>query len=242
MILETGLGLSQSPAWSPDGSTIAFVGMDAESRSGLFVVDAAGGQARKVIDLDGSTPLFLVAGRNPDRLPGDEQRPDRGNESTGYAAIAIVTVNDGVSTILRATPSMNRAPAWSPDGSAIAFILEEDVLPARLALMDPTAGTRGCWALPTGTTRRSPGSRRPRRGWWSGWWDSNPRPRAPKARALPLRYTPTCFVLTKRMCFASDAPKTSLHRSHVTTDTSTGRCRGPFASRQMRDPRPTFAG
>ena len=26
---------------------------------------------------------------------------------------------------------------------------------------------------------------------WSGWWDSNPRPRAPKARALPLRYTPT---------------------------------------------------
>ena len=57
MILETGLRLSQSPAWSPDGSTIAFVGMDAEFRSGLFVVDAAGGQARKVIDLDGSTPL-----------------------------------------------------------------------------------------------------------------------------------------------------------------------------------------
>src|SRR5688500_14655070 len=27
-------------------------------------------------------------------------------------------------------------------------------------------------------------------GKWSGWWDSNPRPRAPKARTLPLRHTP----------------------------------------------------
>jgi hypothetical protein len=54
--------------------------------------------------------------------------------------------------------------------------------------------------------------------------------------------TPADFALTKRMRSASDEPKTSQHRSHVTAGTSTGRCRGPFASRQKRDPRPTFAG
>jgi hypothetical protein len=33
--------------------------------------------------------------------------------------------------------------------------------------------------------------RRPERDWWSGWPDSNRRPRAPKARALAkLRYSP----------------------------------------------------
>ena len=34
-------------------------------------------------------------------------------------------------------------------------------------------------------------------------------PAGSQARALPLRYTPAGFVLTKRMCFGSDAPKTS---------------------------------
>ncbi len=28
---------------------------------------------------------------------------------------------------------------------------------------------------------------------WSGWWDANPRPRAPKSRALPLRQHPEAF-------------------------------------------------
>ena len=36
---------------------------------------------------------------------------------------------------------------------------------------------------------------------------------APKARALPLRYTPADFVLRKRTCFLSEALKTSLQRS-----------------------------
>ena len=41
-------------------------------------------------------------------------------------------------------------------------------------------------------------------------------PPAPKARALPLRYTPAGFVLRKRTCFLSDAQKTSLQRSQRT--------------------------
>jgi Tol biopolymer transport system component len=46
-------------------------------------------------------------------------------------------VDDGVSTVLRATPSMNRTPTWSPDGSAIAFIVEGESPTAQLALIGP---------------------------------------------------------------------------------------------------------
>ena len=51
-----------------------------------------------------------------------------------------------------------------------------------------------------------------------------PRPRsAPKARALPLRYTPAGFVLAKRMCFGSAAFKVSLAalRCYASTPPST---------------------
>jgi hypothetical protein len=44
------------------------------------------------------------------------------------------------------------------------------------------------------------------RGGWSGWWDSNPRPRAPKARALPLRYTPT-DLSSDSAWYSADAPE-----------------------------------
>ena len=62
---------------------------------------------------------------------------------------------------------------------------------------------------------------------WSGRWDSNPHPRAPKARAPPLRHAPTGFVPRKRMCFASDGLKTSLQRSRRTISGA----RGPPALR-----------
>lgn len=51
---------------------------------------------------------------------------------------------------------------------------------------------------------------------WSGRWDSNPQPRAPKARAPPLRHAPTDFVLRKRRCLLNYAQKTSLQRSQRT--------------------------
>ena len=38
-----------------------------------------------------------------------------------------------------------------------------------------------------------------RRGGWSGRWGSNPQPRAPKARARPLRHAPTGSVRRKRI-------------------------------------------
>jgi dipeptidyl aminopeptidase/acylaminoacyl peptidase len=137
VLLETGFRTSQTPAWSPDGGTIAFVGVDEESRSGLYLVDAGGGQPRKLIDLDGSTPLSWSPDGTRIAYQVTNNVQAGTDELTAVAAIATVSVADGVSTSVRATPSSSRSPAWSPDGTAIAFILEEEGLPSRLALMGP---------------------------------------------------------------------------------------------------------
>ena len=59
-------------------------------------------------------------------------------------------------------------------------------------------------AAPAGQARSTTGRRGGR--WWSGWWDSNPRPRAPKARALPLRYTPT-NTCSRNACASGATPR-----------------------------------
>lgn len=52
---------------------------------------------------------------------------------------------------------------------------------------------------------------------WSGRWDSNPQPRAPKARAPPLRHAPTDPMPRRRMCFLGSTMKTSVPRTRLTT-------------------------
>ena len=137
VLLETGLRISQAPAWSPDGDTIAFVGSGDDSRTGLYLVGAGGGPARKLIDLDGSTPLAWSPDGTRIAYQATNSVETAPNEFTGFASIAVVELAGGDATVVRATPSMNRSPAWSPDGTAIGFILEEPGLPGRLTLMDP---------------------------------------------------------------------------------------------------------
>jgi hypothetical protein len=72
--------------------------------------------------------------------------------------------------------------------------------PGSTRSISPVRGDRVGPCGPRSTRRRLQAAA----GRWSGRWDSNPHPRAPKARAPPLRHTPTSYVLTKRMCFASN--------------------------------------
>lgn len=136
-LLNTGLQFSQSPAWSPDGSTIAFIGQAADGTTGIELVPAGGGTPRTIVATNGSTPLAWSPDGTQIAYQAEHQVTTGANEITGYAAVAVVTVADGATTVLRATPSMNRAPAWSPDGSVIGFLAEEPGKGARLALMDP---------------------------------------------------------------------------------------------------------
>ena len=87
---------------------------------------------------------------------------------------------------------------------------------------------------------------------WSGRWDSNPRPRAPKARALPLRYTPTVsereyrrildvpagrgWTFTARIAYAVRRPRPT---TKATSDASHPHRHRPFygPGRARRTPR-----
>jgi TolB protein len=135
--LQTGFTSALSPAWSPDGRTIAFLATDAEGSTGIYLVDATGGNVRRIAPHDGSTALSWSPDGSRIACQSTNLVQTGPNEATGYMAISVVNVADGTSAVVRATEANNRTPAWSPDGSTIAFILEETGAPGQLALMDP---------------------------------------------------------------------------------------------------------
>jgi dipeptidyl aminopeptidase/acylaminoacyl peptidase len=137
--IETGFPFSGWPAWSPDGRTIAFLGDNGRFSVGLYLVDAGGGTPRKLIELTSfSSPLSW----SPDgtriayQASNDVQTGE--NEITSWGSIAVVDVDEGSSSVIRATLSNNNAPTWSPDGSTIAFIQQDPAgMGSHLAVMDP---------------------------------------------------------------------------------------------------------
>jgi Tol biopolymer transport system component len=111
------------PAWSPDGSTIAFVRGFIGERDGIYVIGADGVHERRITDggslVDGSD---LGPAWSPDgtRIAFAREGREKGAE-TGNADIYVVNA-DGTNLVrLTNGPVMEYEPSWSPDGSRIAF-------------------------------------------------------------------------------------------------------------------------
>jgi TolB protein len=117
---------SGQPAWSPDGEQIVYVDgpkvfSGVPSRFGsLFVVDSDGGEARRLTRGSADT--------DPDWSPnGNEIVFTRGvtlsSPTDANEDIYVLDVATGATHQLTATPAgvYETAPAWSPDGSRIAF-------------------------------------------------------------------------------------------------------------------------
>jgi dipeptidyl aminopeptidase/acylaminoacyl peptidase len=138
------------PAWSPDGSHIAFVSkrtgeLDRADNYDLYSVEAK----------PGSTPLQLTT------HPGDDNNPGRGSalawspdgKSIAYVQgappeliaygvhhLAIVPATGGTPKVLTASLDRNPSePHWSPDGSTITFLVEDD-RSVRLDRIDVASG------------------------------------------------------------------------------------------------------
>ena len=105
------------PAWSPDGSRIAFATEevdDPSSRLGestLYVVDASGGTPRKVIDSDAVQPAWSPSG---DRLV-------YWSNIGGQRDIYVVPAGGGEPVAVTKDTSLDWCPVWSADGRFIFF-------------------------------------------------------------------------------------------------------------------------
>lgn len=106
------------PAWSPDGSRIAFVTLGARD---IFLINP-----------DGSGEVNLTRGRSDDEGPA--WSPDGSRilftlgplDQPSKTQIAVMNPDGGDRAILTDHPGLDFEPAWSPDGSKIAFTRSED--------------------------------------------------------------------------------------------------------------------
>jgi Tol biopolymer transport system component len=103
----------QDPIWSPDGKRIAFHGGSNDSDRGIYVINPDGSDVHRVIGLN-ATYSPLTWSPNGSAIAFVE-RPGPGSE------IWVVGVNDGAARAVTNSTDVNEAPAWSPDGTWLAY-------------------------------------------------------------------------------------------------------------------------
>ena len=115
-------GTDARPAWSPDGSEIAFQRYDASSQTfGIFVVPAAGGAATDLKSDSGHSDF------EPAWSPGGRRilfASDLGDAPDSPEQLDLWVMNADGRSARRVTDTPNRDerdPAWSPDGSRIVY-------------------------------------------------------------------------------------------------------------------------
>ena len=166
-----------APRLSADGKTLAFLRSGEDDKRQVWVMQVDGGDARQVTMLpdgvkdmawspDGSE--FVVVSRvDPDRAPEDhdeETMPrtrvarrvryrDDGDGWRGdaFSQLFLVDAVTGEAERITDGEGNHEAPAWSPDGSRIAFVT--DSVPGRdfvrgseAHVMEKAGGTSRCWS------------------------------------------------------------------------------------------------
>lgn len=129
-LLSKPSGFLGSPAFSPDGGRIAFIEGGGDHSNALWVIDADGTNRRKLAGGDWAHAYYLVWSPDGERLAFSCGCP---------AGTGVYTIRaDGTRLTLVSADEDMPVPQWSPDGSQIAFVHEDDDV---ITVGQPTAGT-----------------------------------------------------------------------------------------------------
>ncbi len=118
-----------APAWSPDGSKIAYVSFHTK-RSAIYVQTLASGQRESVAAYPGinGAPAFSPDGSRLAMTLSKDGSPD----------IYVMNLSSRALTRLTSGLSIDTEPAWSPDGSSIVFTSDQGGKPQ--LYMIPSSG------------------------------------------------------------------------------------------------------
>jgi Tol biopolymer transport system component len=127
-LIGSALGvIFHAPAWSPDGTRIAFAlsGVDtryipSRVRSFVHVMNADGSGETKVADAGGPNSGHTLINASPSWSP-DATRLVFVSNQDGNAEIYVMNADGGGRARLTNNPADDGHPVWSPDGSKIAF-------------------------------------------------------------------------------------------------------------------------
>src|SRR5262249_24706306 len=125
---------SQSPAWSPDGSMLAFISDRTDKRQ-LYVIDMRGGEARALTALDDGVGSFrwapggksIAYAATEPKSAAAKQRDDKFgefqvvNEDHRMTHLFVIDIATKASRALTSGSFTVGAFEWSPDGKSIAF-------------------------------------------------------------------------------------------------------------------------
>lgn len=149
--LTRGLGVDETPSWSPDGRRIAYTSQRwcsirtiATCSTQIFVMDADGTHKRRLTSgwMNSVRPRFSPDGRRLVWLRAYLDYYDnivRAIPSSGYVVVvARATGGDPHAVTASGVPTW--APTFSPDGSAILFSVERGVPPWHLAVVGVGGG------------------------------------------------------------------------------------------------------